>query len=216
MKSYQKQVLIVGWLARLMNLYHSCTGTFPPLWSDDGAWKLWPVTSVNRKILYCIMFVSDDLSVLSGSNWVGPNLNLILFFSFSFLNPNSSSLPCLWCWQCYTSIRQRFVNVFHQLHSCMFCLALSLWHLWLSSRSRCSWCPMYKLFSGSVKDQAERHSDSPSNSFRAPIILWLMSHSGEPQSSQHWANYFGDMAENTDTEDTINKLHRKTSCQFLQ
>lgn len=189
--------MIVGWLARPMILYHGCTGAFPPLWSDGGAWTLWPVTSVYRKILYCIMFVSDDLSVSSGSNWVGPNLNLILFFfSFSFLNPNSSSLPCLWCWQCYTSIRQRFVNVFHQLHSCMFCLALSLWHLWLSSRSRCSWCQMYKQFQRPlasielsftrglspircVKDQAERHSDSPSNSFSAPIILWLTTHSGE-------------------------------------
>lgn len=77
----------------------------------------YPPASVYSKMLYCIIFVSDHLSVLSGCKWV---LIWISFFSFSFLNPNSSSLPCLWCWQCYTTIRQRFVNVFHELPSCMF------------------------------------------------------------------------------------------------
>lgn len=61
---------------------------------------------------YTVFSVSDLLSVLSGSRRV------LIWFFFSPLSL-SSPLPCLWCWQCYTTIRQRFVHVFHQLHLCM-------------------------------------------------------------------------------------------------
>ena len=79
-----------------------------------------PWASAYYKMLCCIVCVSEDLSLVSGSRW-GLIWILIFFsFSFSFSNPNPSLLPCLWCWQCCTTIRQRFVNVFHQLHLCMF------------------------------------------------------------------------------------------------
>lgn len=100
---------------------------------------------------YTVLSVSDDLSVLSGSKWV---LIWISFFFLlplppSFLNPNSSSLPCLWCWQYYTSIRQRFVNVFHQLNLCMF--ACHCGSCVLSSGSHFSWRQNYKR---SFKDES--------------------------------------------------------------
>lgn len=104
--------------------------------------------SVYSKMLYCIICVSADLNVLSGSRWVVIWFSIIFFIlplSFSFFISNSSPLPCLWCWQCYTTIRQRFVNVFHQLHLCMFVCHC---HSYVSSGgSHYSWCRNYKLSS---------------------------------------------------------------------
>lgn len=110
---------------KFINLSPSCTEDFTP---DSGICVsfFWPpgLCLFQDVILYLICRCWFECTVWQ---WAGPNL-ILIFLSFSFLNPDSSSLPCLWCWQCYT-IRQRFVHVFHQLHSCMFvCLCLCLCH----------------------------------------------------------------------------------------
>lgn len=141
-------------------------------------------------MLYCILCVSDDLTVLSGRRWV---LIWISCFFFFF----SSLLPCLWCWQCYSTIRQRFVHVFHQLHLCMFvshrhCFCQVVYtpagvRKRYSPKTNQAWCcsPGEKKIPGEQQlwksrqiyfTHHEPFTNSTDYSFQALVFLWLTPH----------------------------------------